>query len=350
MRPAFSPDGAAIAAAGRDGTVRVWSVASGAPAATIGLLRGHTGPVSYDAFSPDGKELISGGDTTLRAWDVATGEGRVLVTAPSIPVRPHYSPDGRWIIYGQGFNSIGLYDRQKKAPGCELKGKNLVSTPVFTPDSREVVFSGEDVVLAGDPETCAIRELFKHGAIVDSVAVSGDGAYIAAAGGDGPIALYARQGGQARRLVGHTMQVYSVAFSPDSKTLASSSFDGTARLWQVPDGAPLKILRGHQKAVGVLAFTPDGRTLVSSSLDNTMRVWDTATGDSAVLRGHDDMIWGMTISPDGKLVASSSKDGTLRLWPIDASGGLPHEAPQIIDWIHTVTTARIDAKNRVATP
>ena len=78
-------------------------------------------------------------------------------------------------------------------------------------------------------------------------------------------------------LTGHTDWVDSVAFSPDGKTLASGSADGTVRLWDVATGRAVgSPLTGHTDFVASVAFSPDGKTLVSGSGDHTVRLWDVA--------------------------------------------------------------------------
>ena len=72
----------------------------------------------------------------------------------------------------------------------------------------------------------------------------------------------------------HTDSVNSVAFSPDGKTLASGSDDGTIRLWDVKSGRSLRELTGHSDYVMSVAFSPDSKTLASGSEDNTIRLWD----------------------------------------------------------------------------
>jgi WD40 repeat protein len=79
-------------------------------------------------------------------------------------------------------------------------------------------------------------------------------------------------------LEGHGGWVKAVAFSPDSKTLASTSYDRTIRLWDAATGAHQQTLEGHSSSVNAVAFSPDGKTLASASDDRTIRLWDAATG------------------------------------------------------------------------
>jgi uncharacterized protein with WD repeat len=80
------------------------------------------------------------------------------------------------------------------------------------------------------------------------------------------------------RLEGHDKGVASVAFSPDSRLLASGGCEGDdrVRVWDLESGKELKCFRGHHSGVVPLAFSPDGRVLASGSGDSTILLWDLA--------------------------------------------------------------------------
>src|SRR5262249_37902521 len=100
---------------------------------------------------------------------------------------------------------------------------------------------------------------------------------------------------------GHTQAITAVAWSPNGKRVATSSFDGTVRLWDPATGKELKKLTGHAGAEGV-AWTPDGKRVVSAGIDAdlSIRVWDATTGKQLCrFDGHTAGPLGVAVTPDG---------------------------------------------------
>jgi WD40 repeat protein len=81
-----------------------------------------------------------------------------------------------------------------------------------------------------------------------------------------------------QELKGHSDLVRTVVFSPDSKLLASGSYDRTIRLWDVKTGTPCSKLEGHEASIHTVIFSPDGQLLASGSDDGIIRLWDAKTG------------------------------------------------------------------------
>jgi serine/threonine-protein kinase len=177
-----------------------------------------------------------------------------------------------------------------------------------------------------DSEPQKLRVVKGHRGWVMAVAFSPDRNTLASGGVDGSVRLRsfskARPKEQLLPQV-HQAGVHSLAFSPDSKLLATGSgaLDGLVCLWAVDQEEPelIAVLRGHTAPVEALAFSPDGRMLASAGTDRMVRLWDiTAKGaeERATLKGHTDTVKTLAFSPDSRVVASAGQDEKIRLWSV----------------------------------
>ena len=122
--------------------------------------------------------------------------------------------------------------------------------------------------------------------------------------------------------------VECLAFSPDGRRLVSGHDDHALRVWELPSGRPLHVIKGHTERIVCVAFSPDGRTIASGGIDGTVRLWDAATGQPRLtFTGHTDEIGGLVFTPDGQTVLSGgstarSRPGT----PRPGSSGTSSEA------------------------
>ena len=104
-----------------------------------------------------------------------------------------------------------------------------------------------------------------------------------------------------KTLLGHKDCIYSVAWSPDGKLLASGSYDKMVKLWDAATGQEVKNLQDHIDAVFAVAFSPDGKHLASGSQDRSVKIWDIASGQRLYTLGDaTDGLTSIAYSPSGK--------------------------------------------------
>ena len=366
---AYGPGGKTLAAGYRDGTIRLWDVAShrlistaswgGAaltltftgggktlevadPAAvgvwdlanqakiTARALPGVTSGRSA-AFSPDGTTLATGGDDgNLRLWDVAT---RQEIGAPmSSDLEPveavAFSPDGTTIAAASSDGTTQLWDAttQQEAGATMVTGSAAVRALAFTPGGKFLATGGDDgnVRLWDVATQSQAGATMATGAPVAALAFNAGGTTLATAESDGVTELWAsatqQQTGAALAAQG-SGRMSALAFSPGASALATGEGNGTIELWN-PDGL-------HQSSAPIATGTPEsaaaadghaaavlsvhGDILAVSDGRGTVRFWNALTRQPAgqPIASHH-AVTGLVLSPDGKTLALTAHG--LQLW------------------------------------
>jgi WD40 repeat protein/tRNA A-37 threonylcarbamoyl transferase component Bud32 len=336
---AFSPDGRRLATTSgngnhhiADGTPGELRLSDAATGKELLALRGHAGGVFAVAFSPDGQRLATGsGDKSIKVWD---NSGNQLLSWEAHSRRVSgiaFSPDGQKIASGSFDQTVRVWDAKTGKAVRTLHGhSDSIFAVAFTPDGRRLLScSGDDEEddsfgkkkrgevkvwdVATGQETLTFRN---HDAGVFGLAMHPDGKLVASAGGDG-IKIWDVTSGNESGTIRKKgpPNFFRIAFSPDGKQLASTSFmENTLHLWDVASGREIASLHGHSEVCTYVAYSPDGQWLASASLDGTARVWNARLLALASPRtGDSTKALSVAFHPDGRLLAAGCSGNAIQL-------------------------------------
>ncbi len=329
----FSPDGSTLAGGGWK-EIRLWSVSDGYPDQLKATLEGHSGSIQSLAYSPDGTILASGGgDTTIRLWDVNTGQSNIVLREHTNDVLSvAFSPDGQTLASSGRDNVVRLWNpstgQLKRTIGKHTSSGYKSHRPIaFSPDGRTIATTQRDdgTIWLWDTTSGYLQVNLERSSprwILTTMAFSPEGNIIAYGDDSGIIRLRdVNTGGLLNLLEGHTDGISSVAFSPDGNILASGGIDGEIRLWAVDTGDMIISLREHIKDINPLLFSPDGETLASSSSGGMIKLWDPYSGDlKSTLFGGEGGVRArmMAFSPDSNLLACYCGKESALLWDVNS--------------------------------
>ncbi|HVN56462.1 MAG TPA: WD40 repeat domain-containing protein [Anaerolineaceae bacterium] len=271
LAPVWSPDGSKLAASTENGAIFIWDAAT----ATLANIIADARSERRLAWSPDAKQIASIRDREVRFWDTSSDKRlRTLPTAGVTLMDLGWSPDGHQFAALDYRGLVTLWDAQS---WTQLKTVQTIANPytdemVWSRDSKTLATSGNGIFL-WDPATGQQTGKLGDETETHTIAWSADGSKFVAANGNRAMIW------NAATLVpllqpgdDPTWAAGSAALSPDGKILATGASLVTLR--DASTGGTILTLDGHSQGVYWLDFSPDGKTLASWSTDGTVVLWN----------------------------------------------------------------------------
>lgn len=271
---ALSPDGTTAAAGATDHRIHLINTADGTVRRRIERWEGHTKTLKALSFSRDGRWLASAGeDQTIHLWNTSDHTKRASLIGHVGTVNGlSWSPDGHALLSTSTDSTLKTWDL---AQPFQRSATILDFGPWQTP-------------------------------------VSADGRYFAAPGSDKKLLIY-----ETATLTPHAdlgaQSGLSADLSHDGRSLATASFDGLVRVWDIPDRRQVHALKGHSARVDGVAWLKASGRVVSVG-DSTLRVWNAATGASEKVITVPKSPFRLLAHPDGSRVFVSCGDGAVRVY------------------------------------
>lgn len=292
----------------------------------------HSGSVRSVIYSKDGSHVYSAGsDGKIFSWHMENGkkESVQLIDNNMVNRVVDVSPDERWLAIGSDDEQIILYNLvNKNAAPKNLSGhQGAVFDLLFTHDSKSFISTSGDKVIRKNDFKSSI-EIARVSSRVRALALSPDGRYLAGGSENGSVLIWDLENENEEETIfvqrgKRGKAVYSLAFSNDGTYLAFGNEEGDIVIWDREKSELKKILKEHNSTVSDLEFNKDDKLLASTSYDGTTRLWmvenlndlPIVMDDHGQTVGSNKWVWSVSFAPDGNSLMTGAGDGIIRYWP-----------------------------------
>ena len=346
----FSSDGKKLAVGSWGGPGVLWDLTTPSPVKSY--LLGHSSSVNAMRFSPHDDHLFTvSKDGSARAWDTTIRKPLGTLVLPSESGSAAFNNKGSMLAFILG-SRIELLNMLDSPPSGTKTLTAQSSIKIVSEDHEEgdgiesVAFSPDDTRLAVITDGLASiwnltvsphkeelripltarQEVKRSVTVTDHLAFSPNGKTLATSSSGNEVHFWDTTSGQLVQKISTAAKgpLTALVFSPDGKFLATAGNDNSVHLWNTSDGSRYTTFTGHTGPVSAVAFSHDSRSLVTAGVDSSILLWnvtDKKLSDTPPMHG-DGPALSMSIGgPDGFTLAVGRSDGVVDLW--DTRTGTP---------------------------
>ncbi len=281
------------------------------------VLKGHDNAVRSLIFIPGTSTLISAGsDGKILKWDIndMAKKSEIISENYGVIEKIQVSSDGKFLVTATSRGGILLFDLKNKAEPTLLSGENQnVRTMAIGPDNKTMFTSGLlPIIEYWDLESGIHSKIAEIDSRINALAISPDGGILAGGTKDGRLIIWRVKGTTISQEVykDQGKSINAVAFSPDGSYLSCGNIYGDVLLFTADTFKLVSMLTGHTARVTDVGFSPDSKTLATSSFDGKVLFWELAnlTNPPIVMDDNSGFVFSLAFSPDGKHLLSSSAE------------------------------------------
>lgn len=288
---------------------------------------GHEGAVRSLSFLPSKKIFYSSGaDGKIIKWDLNRGSSSSTILQDnnfsnrSLAI----SSNGRWLACGTGTSTIQVFNlnQSNNTPQIKEGHRGSVVDLEFIEGKDILISIGSDKsIISWNLLTGEKNTIVTHPTRIRTISVSRDGAYVYGGTDDGKLIRWKISDGESKMIYDNKgSSINAIDINNAGSRIVMGDKSGNLIVVDLISGRRLAQVKGHTTRVLDINYSPDDSQIASSSFDGTIRIWNSSKFSESpiIITEHESWVFAIAFSPDGETLVTSSEKGEIFYWPTRA--------------------------------
>lgn len=282
-------------------------------------MKGHEGAVRALVTMPNKAIIFStGADGKILKWDFSSGSAtpQTLIKNSSINRSLAISSNGKWLACGMGTASIQVFNLSQTGSQPIMKEghKGWVGDLDFI-DNKEVLISASEdkTIMYWDLQSGQSKTIATNPTRIRAICASKDGKYVYGGTDDGLLMQWSIDNGESKVILDNKNSIYAVALNSSGSRVVIGDKNGNIIIVNLSTGKVTSRIQGHSARVLDISYSPDNSQIASSSFDGTVKIWSTQdmSENPITITEQESWVMALTFTPDGRRVITSSNNADL---------------------------------------